>query len=100
MIDFGLSKRYMDPKFGEHIPYKENLQLTGTARYASLNCHKGIEQSRRDDIESLGLILIYFLKGILPWQGLTTKEQDTKFIQIKQKKMFKTPLQKNCTMVL
>ena len=66
IIDFGLSKSFLTSA-GHHIPIIYNKSLTGTTRYASLNNHEGIEQSRRDDIESAFYIWVYLAKGKLPW---------------------------------
>lgn len=95
IIDFGLAKKYRDARTHTHIPYRENKNLTGTARYASINTHLGIEQSRRDDMESLGYILMYFVTGTLPWQGLRAATKQQKYERISEKKMT-TPIDTLC----
>jgi len=100
IVDFGLSKKYIqDSKIADyldkHIPYKEGKELTGTARYASINTHMGIEQSRRDDLESIGYVMMYMLRGILPWQNMKAKDTKTKYKMIMEKKIA-TPAEVLC----
>ncbi|CAF1906296.1 unnamed protein product [Rotaria magnacalcarata] len=87
LIDFGLSKRYIDSKTRRHILYREGKGLTGTPRYASINSHLGKEQSRRDDLEALGYVLVYLYEGRLPWQGLKAAAKSAKYEKICERKL-------------
>lgn len=86
IIDYGLAKKYRDQHTHVHIPYVQGKSLTGTARYASVAALSGIEQSRRDDLESLGYVWMYLLRGSLPWMGLNGKDQKQKYDRICQVK--------------
>jgi serine/threonine protein kinase len=76
LIDFGLSKYMREPITGAHIPHRSGKHLTGTPRYASVGNHRGHEQGRKDDVESLGYVLLYLLRGALPWQHITNHYED------------------------
>jgi len=86
VLDFGLSKKFRSSRTHQHIKFTVNKKLTGTARYASINALKGCEQSRRDDLEAIGYVLMYFLRGSLPWQGLHVHKGEDRYKKILQKK--------------
>ena len=87
LIDYGLAREYKDSASGYHIPFNTHKGLVGTARYASINTHIGVEQGRRDDLESVGYLLVYMLNGALPWQGQKYKKEDNCHGMILKKKL-------------
>ncbi|MCH82503.1 casein kinase I isoform delta-like protein, partial [Trifolium medium] len=92
IIDYGLGKMYLNHETQKHIRYKKDKNLTGTGRYASVNTHRGNQQSRRDDLESLGYVLLYFLRGRLPWQGMKGETKEKRLNMIGYMKMC-TPIE-------
>lgn len=86
LIDFGCARKYIDSRSGCHIRYSDRRRLTGTVRYASINAHEGLEQSRRDDLLALGYVLMYLSTGQLPWQGMqgTREEKDQQILDRKR----------------
>jgi serine/threonine protein kinase len=86
-IDFGLAKRYVYEETGEHIPFSKSRRFVGTVRYASVSAHEGHELSRRDDLESIGYILVYLFKRKLPWQRIREKDKKKRYKLIHQMKL-------------
>ncbi|CAF4161064.1 unnamed protein product, partial [Adineta steineri] len=95
LIDFGLAKKYRDNRTRQHIPYREDRKFIGTGCHSSINADLGIEQSRRDDLESLGYVMMYFNRGSLPWQGLKAATKKQEYEKISEKKMA-TPIEILC----
>ena len=86
LLDFGLAKKYRSSTTLKHYPLINKKKLTAKERYAYINDLRGYEQSRRDDLESAGYVLMYFLRGSLPWQGIPGKNKDERYKKILQKK--------------
>jgi len=86
LLDFGLAKKYRSSTTLKHYPLIKKKHLTGTARYASINALNGYTQSRRDDLEAIGYVLVYFLLGRLPWQGMLNKNKDERYMKIMEVK--------------
>lgn len=95
VLDFGLSCMYRLPSTYMHVPMAVGKKLVGTARYVSLNTHKGVSQSRRDDMEGLAYVLIYFAKGRLPWQNTKASTKEQKYKKIGEIKA-NTPISELC----
>ena len=91
LLDFGLSKKFRSSTSKKHMPFIKNNKLIGNARYSSINALEGCSQSRRDDLESIGYVLIYLLQGRLPWQGYISRSKEDKYYKIKQIKRGTTP---------
>ena len=91
LIDFGLSIKYRSSSTKKHLPFEQGKKLVGNARYSSINALEGGSQSRRDDLESLGYVLIYFCLGRLPWQGKVSHSKEDKYYKIRELKKTITP---------
>ena len=91
LLDFGLSKKYRSSKTKKHFPFVQGNKLIGNARYSSINALDGGTQSRRDDLESLGYLLLYLLLGRLPWQGHISHSKEDKYYKIREIKKNTTP---------
>lgn len=85
LVDYGLSKRII--REGKHVERKTGKDMTGTPRYASVNNHLGIEQSRGDDLTSLMFSLVYLAKGNLPWQGKRISDPQKRYREVMRDKM-------------
>ena len=91
IIDFGLAKQYKSRKTGKHVKYTINKKWSGTSRFASANTLRGVEPSRRDDLESFCYLLLYLMKGSLPWDYINEESEINEILLIYKMKQYMTP---------
>jgi casein kinase 1 len=91
IIDFGLAKQYKSRKTGKHVKYAINKKWSGTSRFASANTLRGVEPSRRDDLESFCYLLLYLMKGSLPWDNINEESEINEILIIYKMKQYMTP---------
>ena len=96
LLDFGLAKKYRSSRTLVQIPFENNRRVVGTTRYASINAIKGYEHSRRDDLEAAGYVLVYLIKGKLPWQGITSKDKVHRYQKLLKSKEEISPKELCC----
>eukprot|EP00929_Paragymnodinium_shiwhaense_P109385 TRINITY_DN75794_c0_g1_i1.p1 TRINITY_DN75794_c0_g1~~TRINITY_DN75794_c0_g1_i1.p1 ORF type:complete len:477 (-),score=88.46 TRINITY_DN75794_c0_g1_i1:65-1495(-) len=98
MIDFGLAKSFRDREARQHIPFRTGRPFVGTMRFASIGAQQGCEVSRRDDVQAIGYVLVYMLRGWLPWQGVRgeTKEARRQQVLILKEEATEKDLAQNC----
>ena len=98
MIDFGLTRTVFNKRNGKHIEFRTGKNLVGTARFVSINAHLGYELSRRDDLLTLGYVMVYFTLGKLPWQHVDTRRRSARFEDLGRMKQACPPAElcKNC----
>ena len=93
LIDYGISRKYRSSRTGKHIKYSLTGKLFGTLKFLSYNATRGVEQTRRDDLESIGYILVFLSGSKLPWQeyDIHSKKAKTNYQRILELKRIANP---------
>eukprot|EP00928_Gymnodinium_smaydae_P063976 TRINITY_DN47425_c0_g1_i1.p1 TRINITY_DN47425_c0_g1~~TRINITY_DN47425_c0_g1_i1.p1 ORF type:complete len:324 (+),score=35.01 TRINITY_DN47425_c0_g1_i1:51-1022(+) len=95
LLDFGYAKQYQVAGSQKHVLIDKDHPLMLPSCFLSINAHLGLEQSRRDDLESLGYIFVYFLSGYLPWERIQAATKQERIERVLNAKMF-TPIHQLC----
>ena len=93
LINFRLSQLFHNPATCSHIMQINGCGVIGTIHYLSINCHLGLTLLQHNALESLMYVIVYLVKGSLPWQGIIVKPgqiHEDKVLRVKQATMVKT----------